>query len=31
VVRRTGWIRQQMDQLGGPAYIEGHAPAHPAH
>jgi monofunctional glycosyltransferase len=31
VLRRAGWIRQQMDHLGGPAYIEGHASAHSAH
>ena len=31
VLRRAAWIRQQMDHLGGPAYIEGHTPAHPAH
>ncbi|MDE2306994.1 MAG: monofunctional biosynthetic peptidoglycan transglycosylase [Xanthomonadaceae bacterium] len=31
VLRRAGWIRQQMDQLGGPAYIEGHAPPRPPH
>lgn len=26
VLRRATWIRQQMAQLGGPGYIEGHAP-----
>jgi len=26
VMRRAGWIEQQMAQLGGPGYIEGHAP-----
>jgi monofunctional glycosyltransferase len=26
VLRRAGWIQQQMEQLGGPSYIEGHAP-----
>ena len=31
VLRRASWIRQQMDQLGGPAYIEGHAPPRLAH
>jgi len=25
VMRRAGWIEQQMTQLGGPDYIEGHA------
>lgn len=25
VLRRAGWIQQQMNQLGGPAYIEGRA------
>lgn len=25
VMRRAGWIEQQMAQLGGPGYIEGHA------
>lgn len=24
VQRRTRWIQQQMDQLGGPAYLQGH-------
>ena len=32
VLRRANWIEQQMEQLGGPAYIEaGHAPARTAH
>ena len=26
VMRRAGWIEQQMAQLGGPGYIEGHVP-----
>jgi monofunctional biosynthetic peptidoglycan transglycosylase len=26
VLRRSQWIQQQMGQLGGPGYIEGHAP-----
>jgi monofunctional glycosyltransferase len=26
VLRRAGWIQQQMEQLGGPSYIEGRAP-----
>ncbi len=26
VQRRTGWIEQQMDQLGGPAYLQAHKP-----
>jgi len=26
VQRRANWIQQQMNQLGGPGYIEGHAP-----
>jgi monofunctional biosynthetic peptidoglycan transglycosylase len=29
VQRRANWIQRQMNQLGGPAYIEGHAPARP--
>lgn len=29
VLRRSQWIQQQMRQLGGPAYIEGDAPARP--
>lgn len=29
VLRRAGWIQQQMNHLGGPAYIEGHAPPRP--
>ena len=28
VLRRAGWIEQQMSQLGGPGYIEGRAPPH---
>lgn len=28
VQRRTRWIEQQMDQLGGPAYLDGKTPAH---
>ncbi|MBQ4854691.1 monofunctional biosynthetic peptidoglycan transglycosylase [Rhodanobacter sp. B2A1Ga4] len=28
VQRRTEWIQRQMSRLGGPAYIEGHAPPH---
>jgi len=28
VMRRSGWIEQQMAQLGGPGYVEGHAPPH---
>jgi monofunctional biosynthetic peptidoglycan transglycosylase len=31
VQRRTHWIEQQMDQLGGPGYLEGHAPPRPPH
>ncbi|MDE2156228.1 MAG: monofunctional biosynthetic peptidoglycan transglycosylase [Xanthomonadaceae bacterium] len=31
VLRRARWIQQQMDQLGGPAYIDGHAPPRPPH
>lgn len=31
VLRRAGWIEQQMNQLGGPGYIEGHAPPRPPH
>jgi len=31
VLRRASWIQQQMDQLGGPAYIDGHAPPRPPH
>ena len=31
VLRRAGWIQQQMNQLGGPAYVEGHAPPRRAH
>lgn len=26
VMRRASWIEQQMSQLGGPGYIDGHAP-----
>jgi monofunctional biosynthetic peptidoglycan transglycosylase len=29
VQRRAGWIEQQMNQLGGPGYIEGRAPVQP--
>ena len=28
---RANWIQQQMNHLGGPAYIEGHAPPRPGH
>ncbi|OOG37384.1 monofunctional biosynthetic peptidoglycan transglycosylase [Rhodanobacter sp. C05] len=28
VLRRAGWIQQQMEQLGGPAYVAGHIPPH---
>jgi len=31
VLRRARWIEQQMQQLGGPAYVEGHAPPRPGH
>jgi monofunctional biosynthetic peptidoglycan transglycosylase len=31
VLRRAGWIQQQMEQLGGPSYIEGRAPSHAPH
>jgi monofunctional glycosyltransferase len=31
VLRRAGWIQQQMEQLGGPSYIEGRAPARAPH
>ncbi|MHB1271786.1 MAG: monofunctional biosynthetic peptidoglycan transglycosylase [Rhodanobacter sp.] len=31
VLRRASWIQQQMDHLGGPAYIDGHAPPRPPH
>ncbi len=31
VQRRTQWIQQQMDHLGGPGYLEGHAPPRPPH
>ncbi|OOG55567.1 monofunctional biosynthetic peptidoglycan transglycosylase [Rhodanobacter sp. C03] len=31
VLRRAGWIQQQMYQLGGPPYIEGHAPSRQPH
>jgi monofunctional biosynthetic peptidoglycan transglycosylase len=27
VMRRAAWIQQQMNRLGGPGYVEGHAPA----
>lgn len=29
VLRRAAWIRQQMEQLGGPGYVEGRAPPQP--
>ena len=31
VQRRANWIQQQMNQLGGPGYLEGHAPPRPRH
>lgn len=31
VLRRSAWIEQQMQHLGGPGYIDGHAPARPPH
>ena len=31
VQRRANWIQRQMDQLGGPAYIEGRAPPRAKH
>jgi monofunctional biosynthetic peptidoglycan transglycosylase len=31
VQRRANWIQQQMNHLGGPDYIEGHAPPRPPH
>ena len=31
VQRRADWIQRQMNQLGGPAYIEGRAPARAPH
>jgi monofunctional biosynthetic peptidoglycan transglycosylase len=31
VLRRAGWIQQQMEQLGGPSYVEGRAPARTPH
>ncbi|MEO8811131.1 MAG: monofunctional biosynthetic peptidoglycan transglycosylase [Rhodanobacter sp.] len=31
VMRRADWIQQQMEQLGGPGYIEGRAPPRPPH
>ncbi|TAL85026.1 MAG: monofunctional biosynthetic peptidoglycan transglycosylase [Rhodanobacter sp.] len=31
VLRRSAWIEQQMQHLGGPGYIDGHAPAKPPH
>jgi monofunctional glycosyltransferase len=31
VLRRAGWIQQQMEQLGGPSYIQGRAPARAPH
>ena len=31
VQRRANWIQRQMDQLGGPAYIDGRAPSRPRH
>jgi monofunctional biosynthetic peptidoglycan transglycosylase len=29
VLRRAAWIRRQMEQLGGPGYVDGHAPRQP--
>jgi monofunctional glycosyltransferase len=31
VLRRANWIQQQMEQLGGPSYIEGRAPPRAPH
>jgi monofunctional biosynthetic peptidoglycan transglycosylase len=31
VLHRASWIEQQMQQLGGPDYIKGHAPRRAAH
>ena len=31
VMRRAHWIQQQMQQLGGPGYVEGRAPPQPSH
>ena len=31
VMRRAAWIQQQMEQLGGPGYVEGRAPPHRPH
>jgi monofunctional biosynthetic peptidoglycan transglycosylase len=31
VLRRSAWIEQQMQHLGGPGYIDGHAPLKPPH
>ncbi|HEY8682105.1 MAG TPA: monofunctional biosynthetic peptidoglycan transglycosylase [Rhodanobacter sp.] len=31
VLRRASWIQQQMGHLGGPAYVEGHAPPRQPH
>jgi len=31
VQRRANWIQQQMEQLGGPSYIEGRAPPRAPH
>jgi monofunctional biosynthetic peptidoglycan transglycosylase len=31
VQRRANWIQQQMNHLGGPAYIDGRAPPRPKH
>ncbi|MEP6897357.1 MAG: monofunctional biosynthetic peptidoglycan transglycosylase [Rhodanobacter sp.] len=31
VMARSNWIQQQMSRLGGPGYIQGHAPARQPH